>query len=158
MLYDAGDVTLGSRDPLHRFVEKSIVATKKRKRAKKMDSGEATVSFEDSLDKIEESVARLESGNLGLADALKEYEHGIGSLKQCHELLERAEHKIELLTGLDADGNPVSQPYEHQAAAQGDSPSTVGRAGNRRSDPAGEARSHAKTRGSEDIDEAKRLF
>ena len=134
------------------------MATKKRKRAKDTDSDESTVSFEDSLGKIEESVARLESGNLGLADALDEYERGIGSLKQCHELLERAERKIELLTGVDADGNPVTQPYEHESAARDDSPSAAGRVGKRRSEPAGEARSHATTRGGEDMDEANRLF
>ena len=33
-------------------------------------------------------------------------------LKQCYELLERAERRIELLCGVDADGNPITEPFE----------------------------------------------
>src|SRR5262249_47051645 len=69
----------------------------------------------------------LESGKLGLAEALARFEQGVKHLKSCHQLLERAERRIELLTGVDADGNPVTQPFdaeehatlEEKAAARG---------------------------------------
>jgi exodeoxyribonuclease VII small subunit len=67
--------------------------------------------FEDALGKLQESVARLEAGELDLSDALACYEQGIGQLKVCYELLEDAERRIELLCGVDAEGNPTTTPY-----------------------------------------------
>jgi exodeoxyribonuclease VII small subunit len=83
--------------------------------------------FEDSLAELESIVAELESGKLGLSDALARYEHGIKHLKACQQLLERAERRIELLSGVDADGNPITQrlddleldSLEEKAAARG---------------------------------------
>ena len=69
-------------------------------------------SFEESLDELEKIVAELESGKLGLSDALARYEQGVKHLKACQQLLERAERKIELLSGVDADGNPITQPFD----------------------------------------------
>lgn len=138
--------------------EAVTVATKKRKPVKKKGLDDGTESFEDSLVKIEESVVRLESGNLGLADALEEYERGIRSLKQCHQLLERAEQKIALLTGLDTEGNPVSQPYAHDPSTGNDLGSKPSRAGKPRSRSAGKSRSEVQSDDTEDVDEASRLF
>jgi exodeoxyribonuclease VII small subunit len=73
---------------------------------------ESASSFEDSLEELEKIVAELESGKLGLSDALERYEQGVKHLKSCQQLLERAERKIELLSGVDADGNPIAQPFE----------------------------------------------
>ena len=46
---------------------------------------------------LEKIVAELESGKLGLSDALARYEEGVKHLKGCQQLLEMAERKIELL-------------------------------------------------------------
>ena len=73
---------------------------------------ECANSFEQSLEELEKIVAELEGGKLGLSDALERYEQGVKHLKGCQQLLERAEHKIELLSGVDADGNPVTEPFE----------------------------------------------
>ena len=73
---------------------------------------ECVASFEQSLEELEKIVAELESGKLGLSDALARYEQGVKHLRGCQELLERAERKIELLSGVDADGNPITQPFE----------------------------------------------
>jgi len=88
---------------------------------------ECAASFEDSLEQLEKIVADLESGKLGLSEALERYEQGVKHLKSCQQLLERAERKIELLSGVDADGNPITQPFdeseddslEAKAAARG---------------------------------------
>src|SRR5262245_50002390 len=66
------------------------------------------------LQKLEAVVRELEEGNLGLREALTRYEEGIGYLKKCHDGLTQAQRKIELLTGVDADGNPVVQSFEEQ--------------------------------------------
>jgi exodeoxyribonuclease VII small subunit len=88
---------------------------------------ECVASFEESLEELEKIVAELESGKLGLSDALARYEQGVKHLKSCQQLLERAERKIELLSGVDADGNPITHPFdegqidslEAKAAARG---------------------------------------
>src|SRR3954447_2351934 len=88
---------------------------------------ECTSTFEESLCELEKIVAELESGKLGLSDALARYEEGVKHLKGCQQLLEAAERKIELLSGVDAEGNPITTPFhdedddslEAKAAARG---------------------------------------
>jgi exodeoxyribonuclease VII small subunit len=72
-------------------------------------------SFEQSLERLEEIVHQLEEGDLGLSEAMTRYEEGVKLLRQSYDLLERAERKIELLSGVDADGNPVTQPFDDEA-------------------------------------------
>jgi exodeoxyribonuclease VII small subunit len=69
-------------------------------------------NFEKSLERLEEIVHLLEEGKLGLGESLARYEEGVKLLRQSYELLERAERRIELLTGVDAEGNPISEPFD----------------------------------------------
>ena len=55
--------------------------------------------------------AQLEQGQIGLTGSLEQYEAGVKHLKRCYELLERAEKKIEVLSGRDDDGNPQTTPF-----------------------------------------------
>lgn len=75
-------------------------------------TGKTKLTFEQAIAEVEEIVARLESGKLELAQSLDEYQRGIGTLKECHELLHAAERRITLLSGFDADGNPVTEPFD----------------------------------------------
>jgi exodeoxyribonuclease VII small subunit len=80
--------------------------------------------FEDALKRLEEIVHALEEGDLGLNDSLQHYEEGVKLLRQSYDLLQRAERRIELLSGVDAEGNPITQPFDDSAtfdAAQGGS-------------------------------------
>jgi exodeoxyribonuclease VII small subunit len=72
-------------------------------------------SFEGALTALEQIVRDLEDGRLGLAESLARYEEGVKLLKQCHGMLERAERRIEVLTGVDAAGNPVTEPFDDHA-------------------------------------------
>ena len=72
-------------------------------------------TFEQSLVELETIVGELERGDLGLAEALSRYEAGVKHLKACYELLQRAERQIELVSGVDADGNPVTEPFDAEA-------------------------------------------
>jgi exodeoxyribonuclease VII small subunit len=74
-------------------------------------SGEE-LTFEQALQQLEAVVRKLEEGDLGLTEALAEYEAGVRHLKQCHAALAQAERKIELLSGVDAAGNPVTRPFD----------------------------------------------
>jgi exodeoxyribonuclease VII small subunit len=75
----------------------------------------APVTFEQSLMRLEQIVQQLENGRVDLDAALSGYEEGIRLLRQCHGLLERAERKIELLSGVDADGKPVTAEFDDRS-------------------------------------------
>ncbi|MFO7906855.1 MAG: exodeoxyribonuclease VII small subunit [Planctomycetota bacterium] len=83
---------------------------------KKVDRGEQadeeSLSFEQAMAKLDETVSRLEDGELGLDESLLEYERGIKYLKQCYSRLERAQRKIELLAGIGEDGEARGTPFD----------------------------------------------
>lgn len=54
-------------------------------------------TFEESLAELEQIATKLESGNLGLDEAIKEFEKGIKLSKECSEKLDEAEKKINIL-------------------------------------------------------------
>lgn len=101
----------------------------------------AKISFERALEELEAVVADLEGGELGLEDALEAYQRGVERLKLCQGKLEAAERRIELLSGVDAQGNPITQPF-----AEGSDDSLEGAAANR-----------SRKRGAR-VDEKGRLF
>jgi exodeoxyribonuclease VII small subunit len=111
--------------------------------------------FEDSLAELEMIVAELESGKLGLSDALSRYEHGVKHLKACQQLLQRAERRIELLSGVDADGNPITQPFDdRQSNSLEEKASARGLRRSSGAKPATDRRGDQ----DEDMDDARRLF
>ena len=80
------------------------------------------LDFEEALKRLEQIVHTLEEGDIGLNEALKQYEEGVKLLRQSYELLERAERRIELLSGVDAEGNPITQPFDDTATIDQDEP------------------------------------
>jgi exodeoxyribonuclease VII small subunit len=77
---------------------------------------DADGGFEGSLHRLERAVEELEGGDLGLDDALAKYEEGVRLLARCHGLLDAAERKVALLTGVDEDGRPATEPFDAAAA------------------------------------------
>jgi exodeoxyribonuclease VII small subunit len=80
------------------------------------------LDFEEALKRLEQIVHTLEEGDIGLNEALKQYEEGVKLLRQSYDLLERAERRIELLSGIDAEGNPIAQPFDDTATIDQDEP------------------------------------
>ena len=81
--------------------------------ANKPSKDEASeLGFEAALEQLEGIVHRLEEGEIGLNEALEQYEKGVKLLRQCYDLLEKAERRIELLSGVDAEGKPVTTPMK----------------------------------------------
>jgi exodeoxyribonuclease VII small subunit len=74
-----------------------------------------TLSFEDALARLQAIVAELEEGQIGLNESLARYEQGIKLLRQCHDLLEKAQRKIELLSAVDEQGRPITAPLDDTA-------------------------------------------
>jgi len=73
---------------------------------------EKNIGFEEALARLETIVGELEEGQIGLEEALRRYEQGVKLLRKCYNLLERAERRIEMLSGIDAEGNPITTPVE----------------------------------------------
>ncbi len=55
-------------------------------------------NFESSLKKLEDISAKLKLDNISLEEAIKSYEEGIKYYKECSDILENANQKIETLT------------------------------------------------------------
>lgn len=72
----------------------------------------AALSFEAALVSLEEIVSELEEGQVGLAESLSRYEQGVKLLKQCYELLQHAERRIELLSCIGSAGEAITEPFE----------------------------------------------
>jgi len=79
--------------------------------AKKKPDDAAELSFEERLARLEQIVAKLESGDVGLDESLKLYAEGAGLIKDCRKTLAEAEKKIAKLTE-DAAGNLTTEPFE----------------------------------------------
>ena len=62
--------------------------------------------FEVTLEKLQNLVRDLESGDCSLEDSIKKFEEGMALARSCQERLNSAEQKIEIL--LKADKNGVS--------------------------------------------------
>ena len=56
------------------------------------------VKFEKALERLEKIVEELESGNIPLDEALRNYEEGVKLSRACSEKLSQAEKKIQVLT------------------------------------------------------------
>ena len=79
---------------------------------------EENPSFEDALVELETIANDLEEGTIGLDESLARFERGVGLLRHCYSVLESAEGKIAELTGFDAEGNPILEPFDASATAE----------------------------------------
>lgn len=95
-----------------------------------------TLTFEQSLEQLESIVARLEGGQLGLSDALAQFERGIQILQRCYRQLEQAEQKIELLSGADPAGRAQTEPFAEAEMSLEEKQAARGRRRSRREAPA----------------------
>ncbi len=68
-------------------------------------------SFEDLYRELEETVRRLEAGDLPLADSLALFERATVLAEQCNQLLDQAELRVRQLTARP-DGSVETQPFD----------------------------------------------
>ena len=59
----------------------------------------AALSYEEALARIQEIAAKLESGELPLEESIKSYEQALKLIKTCSEALNKAEKKLQELSG-----------------------------------------------------------
>jgi exodeoxyribonuclease VII small subunit len=63
-------------------------------------------SYEDLVRHLEQSVSRLESGELSLEDAVVEYEFGMQIIERCNHLLDTAELRVTELSDRARESTP----------------------------------------------------
>lgn len=78
-----------------------------------MTSKDDKKGLEEDLNQLEALVERLESGDLTVENALKEFETGIKLTRRCQKALKDAEQRVEILLAKDGDGEP--EPFELDA-------------------------------------------
>jgi len=67
--------------------------------------------FEEAMERLEQIVETLESGDLALDESLKIFEEGMGLVNFCTKKLEEAEQKVTILIK-ESEGNWTQQPFE----------------------------------------------
>lgn len=66
-------------------------------------------NFEDALRELEQILADMEGGQVGLEDSLVKYDRGSFLIRHCRSVLSSAEKQIEILNQTP-DGSLVSEP------------------------------------------------
>jgi exodeoxyribonuclease VII small subunit len=69
------------------------------------------MEFEGKLNRLEEIVEKMESGDLALEDSLKMFEEGVKLVRECQTQLSSAEQKVKTLLGLDQNGQPITTDF-----------------------------------------------
>ena len=72
-------------------------------------------SFEDALRELEQILADMEGGQVGLEESLVKYERGSFLIRHCRSVLSSAEKQIEILNQTP-DGALVSEPIAEPQA------------------------------------------
>ena len=68
-----------------------------------MDAVISTLSYEEAFEKLEQALVTLQDGHLSLEKALECYEEGTKLAQHCHDLLQKAELRVQQLR-VTADG------------------------------------------------------
>ncbi|MBS0211278.1 MAG: exodeoxyribonuclease VII small subunit [Planctomycetes bacterium] len=123
----------------------------------------AEIPFEQALAELETIVGQLETGDTGLEASLAAYERGVKLLRQCHGILQRAERKIELLSNVDAAGQPTTEPFDDTAtfneeSAAGTRASTRSQKRSAAKPAGGKTARSRDDLGGEVVDDAPKLF
>ena len=73
----------------------------------------AALGFEEAVEELEAIIQRMERGETGLEESLKEYARGDQLIRRCRQILDAAEERIEAIAGrdLDAGAEPESAPF-----------------------------------------------
>jgi exodeoxyribonuclease VII small subunit len=67
--------------------------------------------FEEAMERLEQIVEGLESGNLPLEESLKIFEEGMNLVNFCSKKLEEAEQKVTILIK-ESEGKYSQQPFD----------------------------------------------
>ena len=74
--------------------------------------------LEQAMSELEAIVRKLEQGGCTLDEDLADYARATALIKLCHNRLTAAERTVQLLSGVDAEGNPIAANFEVAATDQ----------------------------------------
>lgn len=69
------------------------------------------LSFEKTMEELEETVRKMENGDVTLDESLTLFEKGIKLSKSCQKILENAEKKVTVLLAAE-DGEIEEKPFD----------------------------------------------
>jgi exodeoxyribonuclease VII small subunit len=84
--------------------------------AAKDQTPEETLSFEEAITSLEQSVRRLEGNSLGLEQSLEEYAKAVNYIAHCQKRLSTAKRRIEQLKGIARSGEIVTTVWEEETS------------------------------------------
>jgi exodeoxyribonuclease VII small subunit len=61
------------------------------------------LSFEEAIKELTGIVSGIEQGRISLQDSLQQYERGMALIKHCRGILEKAEKRIEKISGTETE-------------------------------------------------------
>lgn len=67
------------------------------------------ITFEEAIDKLEEIVNSLESGDFALEESLKLYEEGVKLVNLCNKKIENVEKSVKIL--LNSAGELIEEDF-----------------------------------------------
>ncbi len=65
------------------------------------------LTLEESFEKLEEVISRMESGNISLEESFKLYNEGIKLVKNCNSQLDKVEKQIVIINGDEGEENGI---------------------------------------------------
>ncbi len=74
-----------------------------------MNMAKRRFDFEKAMVRAEEIASAIEKGDVGLEDSIKQFEEGMALIKQCREVLDSAEQRIQQLDKTDDGGLKVRE-------------------------------------------------
>lgn len=74
-----------------------------------MPRKKSTPDFEQSLSELESLISQMEQGDLSLEASLTAFEEGIRLTRECQQMLDDAEQKVDMLTR--KEGELKSVPF-----------------------------------------------
>jgi len=81
------------------------------------DAAVDKMTFEQAIGRLQEIVEKVETGQIGLEEAITQYERGCQLVRHCKQILDTAERKIEVLSkGLD--GQIAAKPLPADVEAE----------------------------------------
>ena len=78
------------------------------------------LNFEEAIKELTEIVGRIEQGQIALQDSLQQYEKGMGLIKHCRAILQKAEKRIEKITKTEAEQIEDETPIKNPNSDEGD--------------------------------------
>ena len=73
--------------------------------------GKRKLTFEEALRQLETIAEQIEQGKIGLEESINQYERGMAMVKQCRDILAKAEQRIQQLDER-ADGTLETRPFQ----------------------------------------------